>query len=103
MPVMMMSEVGGQTPQGYDAVLRRVGDALRRAPGFILHLSHGHEAGWRIVEVWESREDATRFFAAHIAPSLPEGVRPKLSFQPLHSLLIPEPPADPAAFDKPAS
>lgn len=87
MPVMMISEVSGQSPQGYDGMLAFVGDALRQAPGFILHMSHPDEAGWRIVEVWNSREDATRFFAAHIAPNLPDGVRPKLSFQPLHSLL----------------
>lgn len=87
MSVMMVSEVSGQSPQGYDAMFAFVGDALRQAPGFIMHMSHPMKTGWRIVEVWNSQEDATRFFAAHIAPSLPEGVRPKLSFQPLHSLL----------------
>lgn len=86
MSVMMVSEVRGQSPQGYDAMLAFVGDALRQAPGFIMHMSHPVETGWRIVEVWNSQEDATRFFAAHIAPNLPEGIRPKLSFQPLHSL-----------------
>src|SRR5262245_6484447 len=87
MSVMMISEVSGQSPQGYDAMLGLVGDALRQAPGFIMHAAHPVEAGWRIVEVWHSREDAARFFAAHIAPHLPDGIRPKLSFQPLHSLL----------------
>jgi hypothetical protein len=87
MPVMMISEVSGQSPQGYDGMLALVGDALRQAPGLVMHMSHPVEAGWRIVEVWSSREDATRFFAAHIAPNLPDGIRPKLSFQPLHSLL----------------
>jgi ketosteroid isomerase-like protein len=63
---------------------------LKQAPGFVMHMAHPTEAGWRIVEVWRSQEDATRFFAAHIAPNLPEGVRPKLSFQPLHSLVGPD-------------
>ncbi|WP_149762926.1 hypothetical protein [Neomesorhizobium albiziae] len=53
------------------------------APGFV-HMSHPVEAGWRVVEVWRSREDAARFLAAHIAPNLRDGIRPKLSFQPLH-------------------
>jgi hypothetical protein len=87
MSVMMISEVSGQSPQGYDGMLALVGDALRQAPGFIMHVSHPVDAGWRIVEVWNSREDATQFFTAHIAPRLPDGIRPKLSFQPLHSLL----------------
>ena len=89
MPVMMISEVSGQSPQGYGAMLAFVGDALRQAPGFVMHMSHPAEAGWRVMEVWNSREDAARFFAAHIAPNLPEGIRPKLTFQPLHSLLQP--------------
>lgn len=87
MPVMMISEVGGQSPQGYDGMLALVGSALRQAPGFIMHMAHPVEAGWRIVEVWQSHEDATRFFASHIASNLPEGIRPKLSFQPLHTLV----------------
>jgi hypothetical protein len=87
MAVMMISEVGGQSPQGYDGMLALVGEALRQAPGFVMHVSHPADAGWRIVEVWRTQDDATRFFANHIAPHLPEGVRPKLSFQPLHSLL----------------
>jgi ketosteroid isomerase-like protein len=87
MTVMMISEVSGQSPQGYDGMLAVVGGALQQAPGFVMHMAHPAETGWRIVEVWRSREDATRFFAAHIAPHLPEGVRPKLSFQPLHSLV----------------
>lgn len=87
MPVMMISEVSEQSPRGYDGMLALVSDALRQAPGFIMHASHPSETGWRIIEVWNSREDATRFFAAHIAPNLPDGIRPKLSFQPLHSFL----------------
>ena len=89
MPVMMMSEVSGQSRQGYEGMLAVVGGALRQAPGFIMHLAHPTEGGWRIVEMWRSQEDATQFFAAHIAPNLPEGVRPKLSFQLLHSVVTP--------------
>ncbi|MFT4100487.1 MAG: hypothetical protein QM674_05495 [Burkholderiaceae bacterium] len=87
MSVMMISDVSGQTSQGYDGMLASVSEALRQAPGFVMHMSHPAENGWRIVEVWNSREDATRFFAAHIAPNLPDGLHPKLSFVPLHSLL----------------
>lgn len=87
MAVLMISEVSGQTQQGYDGMLEVVGEALRRAPGFLMHMAHPVETGWRILEVWETREDAARFFAAHIAPNLPDGIRPKLSFQPLHDVL----------------
>jgi hypothetical protein len=89
MTVMMISDVGGQTPQGYDAMLASVGPALRQASGFVMHASHPAGDGWRVVEVWNSRDDATRFYAANIAPSLPPGIHPKLTFLSLHSLLRP--------------
>jgi hypothetical protein len=87
MSVMMISEIGGQSSQGYDGMLALLGDALKEAPGFIMHMAHPVNDGWRVVEVWNSREDAARFFAAQVAPHLPNGIRPKLSFQPLHSLV----------------
>lgn len=86
MSVMMVSEVNGQSAQGYDGMLALLDDALRKASGFVMHMAHAVDDGWRVVEVWNSREDATRFFAAHVAPNLPEGIRPKLCFQSLHSL-----------------
>jgi hypothetical protein len=89
MSVMMISEIGGQTPEGYDGMLAAVGEELKRAPGFVMHMSHPTEDGWRVVEIWESRDHAGRFFAAHIAPKLPDGIRPKLTFSPLHSVLRP--------------
>ena len=87
MPIMMISEVAGQTAEGYDQLFAVVGEALATAPGFVVHSSHPTEGGWRIVEIWDSREDAGRFFAEHIAPHLPEHIRPKLTFEPLHDVL----------------
>lgn len=86
---MMISDVGGQTPQGYDGLLEQVGPVLEAAQGFVLHASHPIDGGWRVVEIWESREDAARFYATSIAPHLPEGIRPKLTFVPLHDVLRP--------------
>jgi hypothetical protein len=89
MPVMMISDVSGQTPQGYDGLLAEVGPVLKSAEGFLMHASHPIEGGWRVVEVWDTREDAARFYAATIARHLPEGIRPKLTFAPLHDLVWP--------------
>ena len=87
MPILMISEVSGQTAEGYDHLFAVVGEALATAPGFVVHSSHPTEDGWRIVEIWDSRDDAGRFFAEHIAPRLPDGIRPKLTFEPLHDVL----------------
>jgi hypothetical protein len=89
MAVIMTSEVAGQTLGGYDGLFTKVSPALRQAPGFVLHVSHPLDGGWRVVEIWESREDAARFFAETIAPNLPQGIRPKLTFEPLHDVLRP--------------
>ena len=87
MSVLMTSETDGQTAQGYEAILATVREALASAPGFVLHTSHPTDTGWRVVEIWETRDDSARFFAAHIAPNLPDAIRPKLQFQPLHDVL----------------
>lgn len=89
MAIMMTSEVAGQTGQGYDAMLAEVGAALRSARGLLLHASHPTEDGWRVVGIWETREDATRFYAEKIAPNLPKGIRPKLTVALLHDVLQP--------------
>ena len=89
MAIIMTSEVAGQTPLGYDRLLKVVSPALKLAQGFILHASHPVDGGWRVVKIWESREDAARFFAATIAPHLPDGIHPKLTFEPLHDVLQP--------------
>lgn len=87
MAVIMVSDVNGQSPQGYDGMLDALSDALKRAPGFIMHMSHPSETGWRVIEVWDTKDDAARFFATHVAPRLPDGIRPKLVLQALHSLV----------------
>ena len=89
MAVIMTSEIAGQTLQGYDGLFTAVSSALRSAQGFLVHASHPIDGGWRVVEIWESREDAARFFATTIAPQLPEGIHPKLTFAPLHDVLQP--------------
>jgi hypothetical protein len=45
------------------------------------------EGGWRVIELWETKEAANQFFAKHVAPNLPPGIRPKRTVQELHSLV----------------
>ena len=71
------------------SMLAVLGPLLKQTKGFIAHGAGpvGDGNGWRSFEVWESREDATQFFAKYIHPNLPEGVRPKRSILELHSLI----------------
>jgi hypothetical protein len=89
MAVLMVGEASGQTPEGYDGMMSVIGPELKVAPGFLLRASHPIDNGWRVIEVWETREDATRFYATHVAPRLPKGIRPKMTFAPLHDLMQP--------------
>ena len=88
MPVMVTADVLGQTAQGYDGMLTHLSVPLQQAPGFVLHTSHPIEGGWRVIEIWQSKQDANQFFAQHVHPHLPPGIRPKRAFQDLHSVVM---------------
>lgn len=87
MPVLVTAEVAGQTQQGYEGMLAGLESVLKQAPGFVIHSAHPVDGGWRVIEIWESKEEANRFFAEFVAPNLAPGIRPKRSIQELHSLL----------------
>ena len=89
MAVLITAEVPGQTLQGYEGMIAVLGPLIRQAKGFIAHGAGPAEGGWRSFEVWESAEEATKFFAEHIQPSLPPGVKPKRTILQLHSLVRP--------------
>jgi hypothetical protein len=92
MAVLMIADVPGQTREGYDGLLAQLGPRLRQAKGFIAHYSCDADGGWRCMELWETQEDATRFFATEVHPYLPAGVSPKRKLIELHSLVQPSAP-----------
>ena len=87
MAVLVMAEVPGQTEEKYDQMLSVLGPYLQQAKGFIAHGAGRAAEGWRTFEIWETQEDATQFFAKFIHPNLPEGITPKRTLLPLHSLV----------------
>jgi hypothetical protein len=89
MAVLIIAENKGQTAEGYDGMLAQMGDRVKHVEGRVLHASHATEDGWRVVEVWESKDAANRWFAANVAPHLPPGIRPRRTFHELHLLMAP--------------
>jgi hypothetical protein len=87
MPVLMIADVEGQTPEMYDGMLAQLAEPMRRAKGFISHLAGPNGNGWRVIEVWETKEDATKFFAEAIHPNLPPGVKPRRAIHEVHALV----------------
>jgi hypothetical protein len=89
MTVLISAEVAGQTQPGYDGMLDKLGDVLKNTPGFVLHTSHPTEGGWRVIEIWETKEAADQFFVRNVVPNLPKGIRPKRTVQALHGYVAP--------------
>lgn len=90
MAILVTAEVAGQTREGYDGMLQVLSEPIKRTPGFLMHGAYETEdGGWRVFEVWETKEQANQFFAQHIAPNLPPGVRPKRKIHELHSCVQP--------------
>lgn len=87
MAVMVTAEVSGQTREGYDAIRVGLEGLMPAMPGFIAHMSHGVDGGWRVIELWESKEHANDFFAKYVHPNLPPGIKPRRTFQDLHNLI----------------
>ena len=89
MAILVTTSVHGQTQQGYDLILADLRQIVVAAPGFVLHASHPTDEGWRAIEVWQSKQEADHFFAQCVAPNLSSAVRPKRTYQELHSLVTP--------------
>ncbi len=87
MAVAITGDVPGQTREGYEETIRALGEALKGAPGFIMHYGHPVAGGWRVVEVWESSKHAADWFAKYVRPHLPPDIKPERQVHELHTLI----------------
>jgi hypothetical protein len=72
MAVLVISELPGVSdigPELWAPMMSR----LRGQPGLLVHADGPTDRGWRIVSIWDSREDFERFFESAIKPNLPPG------------------------------
>jgi heme-degrading monooxygenase HmoA len=90
MAVIMNTEISGADASFIDG-MRAAGvvDAISNAPGFVSHISGATGSGYRVIEVWESREAHRAWYDDHIAPNLPPGVAPTWEYVDL-VLAVPE-------------
>ena len=95
MAIELRAEIRGMTRAQYDQGIAQVGDQLRRAPGFVFHaagpMEEGYrvEQGYRIVEIWNSREECERFLQQTIMPMAQQVGLPAFEphFQPIDNVL----------------
>ncbi len=86
MAVLMIGEVPNLTEEIYDGMIGQMMPLMRASQGFISHAGGPRPAGgWRVVEIWESEEDAQTWFDENVKPNLPPGIVPDRQYFPLHS------------------
>ena len=89
MAIAMLVDNPGGSQKAYEAVREQLG--LERPAGGIFHVAGpSPNGGWRVVEVWESEEDAKRFVKEHLMPAF-EAVGapppPPPQFWPVHNYM----------------
>jgi hypothetical protein len=85
-------DVTGLTPEEYRAILDQMGVETRPAAGIFLHLTTTTDFGYRIVEIWDSKEGFEEFLDKRLGPaSKAIGLDRKtdISITPLHNLFAP--------------
>ena len=59
-------DIPDMTPEQYERLVPRLNAMTKGQPGFLVHMSGPTEAGYRVIEVWESQEDQQRFATEHV-------------------------------------
>ena len=90
MAIAMMVDNPEGSQEIYDRVRQRLG--LEKPAGGIFHVAGpSPTGGWRVIEVWESEEEAHRFLKERLLPAL-EAVDPPApptqpQFWPVHNYM----------------
>ena len=87
MAVLVTAEVPGMTPEIYDGMIAMLGPKMRHSLGFLAHGAGMVDGVWQVVELWETEEEATKWFSENVQPNLPEGITPKRTLAKLHHLI----------------
>jgi hypothetical protein len=90
MPVAMMVDNPEGSQEVYDKVREQLGLVDKPAGGIFHVAGPSPNGGWRVIEVWESEEDANRFFKERLEPAFKAvGIagRPQPEFWPVHNYM----------------
>lgn len=90
MPIAMMVDNPEGTQEVYDKVREHLGLADKAAGGIFHAAGPSPNGGWRVIEVWESQEDAERFVKERLRPAFDAvgaAGRPEPQFWPVHNYM----------------
>jgi hypothetical protein len=88
-------EADDTSTANYDAIHQTILGKVSGPTGLIIHTAGFADEGFRIFEVWESREQCERFMKEVVMPSVMEvtrgdpGAQPKTTSYELHNVLRP--------------
>ena len=85
-------DITGLTAEEYRAVLDEMGVESRPAAGIFLHLATTTDFGYRIVEVWDSKEGFEEFLEKRLGPAskaIALSRKTDISITPLHNFFAP--------------
>ena len=92
MPIMMIMEWDGVTPEQYDQVKQLVNWESDVPSGAMIHGTAFSEQGARITDIWESAEAFETFVNTRLMPGVQQvGIQgePRVEIYPVHDLFTP--------------
>jgi hypothetical protein len=83
MAVGISQTIGGVSADQIDRLNAEIDPDGNPPAGLVFHTSGPVDGGWRVIDVWESREHFDRFASERIAPALaaigmPDGAAPEM-------------------------
>jgi len=88
--VMITVTIPGGTRELQQQMYDQVGDLIVEQEGFVFHSSGPVEGGWRLHEVWETRDQLDRWLNENIFPRMPDDApRPEMDVEDLEFVIRP--------------
>ena len=85
MAVLIRHRAAGMTLTHYDQLSPPLLEAIKSAPGFVLHVAFEDSQGLCVAEIWESQEQHDAYFAEIVEPAVPAEIQQE--FINLHNIV----------------
>jgi hypothetical protein len=89
MAILATAEAAGMTQEMFAELASKLSGDLRNAPGLVFHTSGPIASGWKVTEVWQSREDCESWYDNKVKPALHPGVELALTFEDVFRVVRP--------------
>ncbi len=87
MAVLVRMTVAGMDKATYDEVSSHLESAIKKQPGFIMHVAYPTPDGFYVGEIWASRGQFETWFNENVLPNVPAQINPEVTE--LHAVMQP--------------